>query len=404
MRIKNFAIFLLSLIYLAKPAKAQDRMAIKSEKIYVNPDYARGGVDTQVYKSITFIPLETTKESLFGKITKMEVSGDFYILLDPSTNAILIFKKDGKFYAKIDGKKMEHGLVNDFTIDQDQKLIIAISLQKMLWYDFQGKVIKQADIPEKPLSFGWLNSSSIAYTPRTYLGNPVNKDSVNYFIKYLENDLLQKKVLPFNVLQYATPVHFMTTDVPQPYHFYNSGIKDELLFTQKYNTDIYELSSSGIQKVYKIVLPQANSLPEDSLARMPSVIGKEIYISKNSKLIYNLRGLYKIGNYLYFETVMKDFTNRYPYMVYNFKTRELICLNKISPAAASYYLPLLSYYGSIVACDGKYVYSTVASLDMFKAKEATADKHPNYPPVLKKYFDMQDRKSNPVIVRLEPLE
>jgi hypothetical protein len=179
-------------------------------------------------------------------------------------------------------------------------------------------------------------------------------------------------------------------------------IKDKLLFTGNYNSNIYELSSSGIQNTYSLIFPQANSLPVDSIASLPSVIEMQTYLRKNERQIYNLRGLYSIGNSLYFETVMTSLMAKDRYFIYNLKTQDLISLNKVSPGVMSNYLPLLSYYGSIIGCDGKYIYSTVSSLDMFQAKEATTDKEPNYPPVLQEYFRTQDRKSNPVIVQLQP--
>jgi hypothetical protein len=375
---------------------------LTTKKLYINPDYARGGLDSTIFKNVTFIPLETTKESLFGKITKLEITNKYFIVSDQNTSSILIFDKTGKFKAKIDGSRFERGISVDFTVDQEQGLIISRSFKTLLWFDFDGKVVKQSPMNELYATVASLNSTTLVYSPFVYLTNSIKKDSVNHFIKYLKNLKADKQLLPFKVLQYGTPANLATMDTQKPYHFYYSGIKDKLLFTGNYNSNIYELSSSGIQNTYSLIFPQANSLPVDSIASLPSVIEMQTYLRKNERQIYNLRGLYSIGNSLYFETVMTSLMAKDRYFIYNLKTQDLISLNKVSPGVMSNYLPLLSYYGSIIGCDGKYIYSTVSSLDMFQAKEATTDKEPNYPPVLQEYFRTQDRKSNPVIVQLQP--
>ncbi len=375
---------------------------LTTRKLYINPEYARGGLDSQIFKSVNFIPLETTKESLFGKITKMEVTDSYYIVSDQNTGSILIFYKTGKFKSKIDGRKFERGISVDFTVDQEQGLIITRSFKTLFSFNFEGELVKQSPINEIYSTVASLNASTLVYSPFIYLTNSIKKDSTNYFIKFLKDASLGKQLLPFNVLQYGTPANLSTMDTQKPYHFYYSGIKNRLLFAGNYNTNIYDLSSSGIENTYTLVFPKANSLPPDSIAILPSVVEMQTYLKKNENQIFNLRGLYLIGNSLHFETVMTSLMAKDRYFIYNLKTQDLISLNKVSPGIMSSYLPLLSYYGSIVGCDGKYIYSTVSSLEMFQAKEATTDKKPNYPPILQEYFSTQDRKSNPVIVQLQP--
>ncbi|WP_323757603.1 6-bladed beta-propeller [Roseivirga sp.] len=53
-------------------------------------------------KNIRFTPLETTDESLFGKIDEFVLTDSRYIVADRSTNSILVFFHDGKFDFKID--------------------------------------------------------------------------------------------------------------------------------------------------------------------------------------------------------------------------------------------------------------------------------------------------------------
>lgn len=374
--------------------------------------YARGGADTQIFQSVTFIPLETTKESLFGKIFKMEVVDDFYIISDLSTKSILLFNKNGRFHSKIDNKVVKNGQINpNFTVDRESKFIITYVYtaadqvpKKLVWFDFQGKIVKQLPLNEIYNSIASLNSSTLVYSPLTMLSRQVKKDSINYFIKYLENNKVVKNLLPFPVTEYSLPPHLSMSEVPMPYRFYYSGVKNNLLYVTNYNYNIYALNNEGVQKIYTLVFPQDLSLSSDSLSNRPSVAEKQRYIRENDKKIFSFRGVYIIGNYLYLEAVTSSFYNEDPYLVYNFKTKELVSLKKVSSSSGSCFLPLFSYFGSIVACDNEHVYSTVSSLDMFDAKDSNAERHPNYPPVLEEYFKTQTPKSNPVLVLLKPTE
>lgn len=40
----------------------------------IHPSSARGGIVSQLFDKIKFIPLETTKESLFGRIDQLEAT------------------------------------------------------------------------------------------------------------------------------------------------------------------------------------------------------------------------------------------------------------------------------------------------------------------------------------------
>src|SRR5690606_28131365 len=49
---------------------------------------------------VNYIPLETTKKSVFGRIRQLLVSADYFIIWDADTNFIYFFDKKGKFVKK----------------------------------------------------------------------------------------------------------------------------------------------------------------------------------------------------------------------------------------------------------------------------------------------------------------
>lgn len=66
----------------------------------IDPQSARGANVSQVFDEVKFIPLETTKESLFGSIYDLRIVKNQFILFDQDTKAVLIFGRDGKFKGK----------------------------------------------------------------------------------------------------------------------------------------------------------------------------------------------------------------------------------------------------------------------------------------------------------------
>src|SRR6476469_787262 len=89
---------------------AQNIIAVDTTKyqtIRLDPENAIGGNASDIFSEVTFIPLETTSESLFGSISQLEITDEYYIILDRSTNSILIFTKAGKFHSKIKGRSLD---------------------------------------------------------------------------------------------------------------------------------------------------------------------------------------------------------------------------------------------------------------------------------------------------------
>ena len=66
-------------------------------KIRVNPQQAFGGPASEYFDTIEYIPLETTKESLFGYPGQLILTESTIVVADPDTRCILFFNlKDGR--------------------------------------------------------------------------------------------------------------------------------------------------------------------------------------------------------------------------------------------------------------------------------------------------------------------
>lgn len=124
-------------------------LAQTSFTLRIDPENARGGSASQIFESIEFIPLETTSESLFGSIDQMEVTDDYFFILDTRSKSILVFNKDGRLHTRIrsGGSDKYFGY---FTLDRIDKRIIVYNQfsNGLLVYDFDGKPMGKEPFPD----------------------------------------------------------------------------------------------------------------------------------------------------------------------------------------------------------------------------------------------------------------
>ena len=372
------------------------------EKIMVDPSAAMGGLSSQLFDSVGFIPLETTKASLFGSIWKMEVMGDYFVIGDQDTRSILVFQKDGKFISRIDKSVLKGDPGLNFTVDPINKLIITRlvnSPRTLFWLDLRGNIIRQESFNDIVYSVGTMGDSVLLIGPWNYSEKAPRADSMGYAIKYIKDQKVVRELLPVAVRPFRVT---MTTSLPRPNYFYSSGQKDSLIFVgENYDYTIRVLNGSGLGHVYKLVFPRELSLPPDFLTNNEYRPKEEQFLKENLKMITGLRNVYLMSDHLFFETINSTFLNNNRYLSYDLRTAQLLSLERITSDGVSYFLPLLTGQpGSIVGCDGKSLYSVVSSLELFQAKEANKSKQPNYPPVLQQFFSSQGKDSNPVLVKL----
>lgn len=107
----------------------------------------------EIFKTVTFIPLETTDKSLMGHVDKAVFCDSIVFVMDKMTAAnICAFNAEtGNFLWKIGsfGKgRGEYIRLCDFSIDKSKKHIYVLSERnKMMQFDLRGKFIGQKKLP-----------------------------------------------------------------------------------------------------------------------------------------------------------------------------------------------------------------------------------------------------------------
>lgn len=384
-------------------------------KLRIDPAQAYGGVVGDYFEEVNYIPLQTTKESLFGAISGMLVTDSSFVISDNDTRAVLFFRKDGTYITKVKLRKDEYpGISYEITT---KRILIAFynsqtQKQVLQYYSLLGVKlddnlkIKSSEKNQAMTSLGagyYLDIESCYIEPGK---KPL--DSVIYALTIYKNEEIYKSFLPFNAAK--TPgkcaLGFWPNITPSN--------QDSVVYAStQYDNTIYRVTKDTAQKLYTLTFPYNRMLAKDLLEttdpkqidslrdnsyKMTDMISGVSNIHFKDDLL-----LFKIDQRSYMWTQGTEDTKQYN-LIYNLKTGRLVSLERITPDERSSFLPLMGgFYTSmngLIYNDG-YFYSNVPSLHMFAAKENTKAKNPKYSAVMEKYFKVEDRKSNPVVVQLK---
>lgn len=394
---------------------AQDSKVDSSEMktLRIDPSSARGATASQVFDEIKFIPLETTKESLFGSIGQLRLTDDNYIIWDYDTKSILIFTKDGKYKAKINGSKIEKDPTNKNNQDfygfalkrENNQHLIQIAAGKYFFYfDLNGKLVRKAKTGEGETYGGNHKFSDGTEVDRGYLEKK-DKDSTYYDLSLVKDKKRVEAYFPYSMDRYKNDQFYSGGEAITDY-----GVPDELFFINTYEYNIYKITPKKLSLAYKIIFPANNSLPSD-FKENPVYKGKRReYFDKYPKAYYAIGSAYQLGSNLYFK--VSNWTwgpSERKAFIYNLKNTAITSISDIEPDSLSQFLPVTDAgVGYDFAnrgfhlFDGTYFYTSYSSLMLFNFKEQNDSKNRAYDPALTAYFKTQNKKSNPVIIQLKP--
>ena len=378
----------------------------------IDPQNARGANVSQVFDEVKFIPLETTKESLFGSIYDLRIVKNQFILFDYDTRAVLIFAKDGKFKGKIDASKIpkddadksKNELYGYRIAEENKDSLIAIYSSKYYFYfDFNGKQIKK--VPHKDAGFNRDFTLADKETRvRPFYIEKNGKDSTHYEVGILRKNKDSVGYFPFSMKRYETDEFWGGTKL------YDCGTPNEMFFINFYSYNLYKITPAKLSLAYRIIFPANNSLPGDFVTNPIYIKKRGEYFRNNPKVFYSMNSAYPVGDNLYLQMRSWGWDKELKKsIIYNLKTSEIISLQDLTPDSLSSFLPVTDA-GAFYDFANKgfhlykddYFYTSYSSLAMFSFKEQLGDKNKVFSPQMQEYFKTQDRKSNPVIIQLKP--
>ncbi|MCU7693095.1 6-bladed beta-propeller [Haoranjiania flava] len=386
------------------------------QKIYIDPSKAYGGNVSDYFDSVEYIHLETTKESTVGDIYQMIVTDSSYVIADLDTKSIFFFSLDGKFIKRIPD---QYSIFYDQSNNQIVTLKFSGDKTKLyLSYSYlSGKKkqhdaivdIKNADLPMirffmTPLE----NDYFLSLNQHIFNDKKISPSDTCFYLSVYKNDSLYKQLVPVpkNILRATQKI---SGYVPLP----RVVEKGTFYFSTPFDFNLYKLNKDTAVRLYQLVFPSNRSLPKNIIEsvndKLLDSVKNKIYTSRT--MIMNIENIFFSGSKLFFKLripssvlAYNTSVNEYQYnFAYDTISKKLVSVDRLTPDNISAFLPIM---GETSKTRGmvpfkNHLYSYLSSLVLFTAKEATKSKNPQYPLVLQQYFKTQNRKSNPVIVKMK---
>lgn len=210
---------------------------------------------SQIVDKIEYITLEETDQSLIGDIGNVIATSNRFLIQDGFSERIYAFTKTGEHLFTLNKKgdgPGEYENLNQMSYDFENDQIVVTSNSKIIWYDENGKFIREMkSIFAGAQGFQVLEGSWLAffmiYTHLDQSKNPHNLCILD------ENGDMVRKHLPLNGVDIKNTVSLFSSFHNQR----NSG-----LLSQQYSNDLISVSREKSFIKFKLDFMN-NNLPED---------------------------------------------------------------------------------------------------------------------------------------------
>ncbi len=405
-------VFAALFLFIAQLAAGQS-----AQTLYFDPTSTIGAPVSRLFESISYIPLETTRQSLFGQISRLVVTAQYFIIFDYDTQGLYFFDRSGKFIKKYKDDKYnvagmqfmekENALYlmqvnkNFRPTEQERDELVRNPFSKNSMKYGRSVLYGLADIQSEQITV--IKGFTISMTNPHYLApdqwayslvlaDKDAKDSVDFELKISNGSKTLRAYFP-----YAKRNSSYLSD-PGNIEFYNTGQPGTLLFTRPYNYFVYQLTPDSATILYNFVLPFENTVPKTFFTKEFSSRNElREYKQINPGYVWRINGLIPFNNYLFFSL---DYQKRDRRFIFDRSSNRFYNINRISPDSSNAYLPVMGW--GIQYYDKTALYSSISSDAMFRSKDAEQHRNPLYTPLLKEYFEKSKATSNPVIIILKP--
>lgn len=389
------------------------------QTLYFDPASTIGAPAARIFENITYIPLETNRQSLFGQISRLAVTPQYFIIFDYDTQGLYFFDRAGKFIKKY--KDDKYTVANMQFMEQENALCLLQINRNFKPTEQEMEEVVRNPFSKSSLKYGRFVIYGLADIEKEEINtipgftismaNPYNfapgqwsysvvledknaKDSIDYELKISDGTKTLKSYFPYQKRNSSY------LSMPGNIDFFKNSLANSLLFTRPYNYSVYQLTPDSVTTLYHFVLPFENTVPKTFFTRQFSNRNElREFKQTNPAYVWKIYGLVPFRNYLFFSLDYQKSDRRF---LFDKNSNRFYNLNKISPDSSNAYLPVMGW--NIQYADRMALYSSVSSDAMFRSKDAEQHRNPVYPDLLKNYFEKSKRTSNPVIIILKPLQ
>lgn len=352
------------------------------EKIRIVPETTLGGTISEHITDLEYIPLKANKNQLLDQVYSCTLTPDrigilsgkgYLYLYDIKGNLIKIFDQ----IPGVKKVKDDHLLFNN--IVATEKGFRLTQGMRYINVDWDGNFI-----------------DTVAIKPDTtrHATTTIGSSSWHYLTPQFHN----KKNMETKALRRgdSTIVTYQKMDsVFQPYNSYGSlseiqkNKKAYVSFT--YSTQLFELDSLGVSKVYQFIFPLRNTLNLDEVVKIKDFVPLFQYINAHQGVITGIGDVFPYRDYLIIQLLQNgSFT-----IALNPTTKEIIGLQNIIPDKDNDYLAFMNR--NTLGTDGEYLYSALFPEDIRQAIGKSVDeRHP-----VSDRLKALEKNNNPIFVRFK---
>lgn len=392
----------------------------QSKNLYIDPDKTTGAPASRIFGEMQFIPLQTTKKSIFGAIKQLVITRDYFVILDGDTDALYFFSKKGAFLYKY---KIKRFRIQNIQLDHSKNALLIFSQNKN--YTIPSVKIQEYLEPDSKkdvsryvkATYFFLDDVAAAKTQeiknfRYAFTNPVLFDTNRFATSFIKAKKSSK-----DTLDYQLKIINSTTQLQSyfPYNkqsesvFYFAGAaqctimpthNDSVLFvTRPFLYRIYTLTPSVLKENYQLILPMENSIPISFFSAGFQSRGEmDTYKMEHPSYASQIENVIRFKNLLFFNLRLFNGYKRY---LFNSKLDLIYDCNKIATDSVTCYLPI---YGTTVkGFDEDYLYLSLSAKSVLNAKKNIQNRTPQCRnEVLNHFLQTAKETDNPVLIRLKP--
>jgi len=257
---------------------------------------------------IDIIPLEFTDSCILKEIRKIVIRDDNIFIIEPDyPETVYRFDIHGNFLNRIgirgQGPKEQLELM-DFSINEEKQIVYLLDNAKQMiyCYNFDGQFIERININQYAFRLEYQNNFFYLYMDQPLIGNDLYKLIIRNMKGEIENKFFPSKKYPTNLSNQIF-----------------AKIKDDLIFYQPMNDTIYSLNGVSLNHAYYFDFGSLKFTPQE-IEDIYTMKAKSFQILLNKERISEIDHLFKVGNWIYFNSIYKILSFSF---LYNTDSKEL---------------------------------------------------------------------------------
>lgn len=366
---------------------------IPVKKLRVVIEQSRGGSVSDMLTDLEYIPLHgDSKDQIISYVNSIEVIDNKIGIVSGVEGHFFLFDLEGKFINKIDkvpGYKIPASRNNNLFgyVENEEDKFKIYSNNFSVRVDLHGNIIDTMTMgigTVKDDGFGqYVNREiTLGQSNFKYYGTSQSKNRKKSDVLALNDSVIVTYDVNDTIL-----AQWHSEDMTKPQ-------QGKSYMTAGYNTKIFELDSTGIARIFELILPARNTLDLKSTEafKTDDFLKFQEYININKDKVISLRNILKYKDYIIFQVFR---WGHIVWLAYNVKTNDVIGLSNIISDKSNDFMPLYDVNNLFTHED--YLYSFIYPSQVSAAKGKSADERHK---MRHAYQDLEKSK-NPILVRFK---